>query len=264
MILNALGLKKIKKHFLLNKSYLLNTNLSNMKHLLKSLFICSLLCIGHLTQAQTLNNFSLKDIGQSIVIVTDGNGKEVNLGVDMENYGSPFFDPEFLPANIVLATGQRYENVLIKINLLSSEVIYKTPEGKELAVLPAIKQVELNKNGNLLFFEYGFPVFEKQNHKTIYQVLAKGKVSLIKYFFIQVTEAKPYGSATMLRTIEQFPRLFLYDQSMRLKKAPKSNEDLLSLYKEDEARLKGILEKNNLKIKKESDFIKCIATLNEN
>ena len=112
-----------------------------MKHLLKSLFFCSLLCIGHLTQAQTLNNFSLKDIGQSIVMVTDGNGKEVNLGVDMENYGSPFFDPEFLPANIVLVTGQRYENVLIKINLLSSEVIYKTPEGKELAVLPAIKQV---------------------------------------------------------------------------------------------------------------------------
>jgi hypothetical protein len=163
-----------------------------------------------------------------------------------------------------LANGQRYENVLIKINLLSNEVIYKTPEGKELAVLPAIKQVELNKNGELLFFEYGFPVYEKQNHKTIYQVLAKGKVNLLKYFFIQVTEAKPYSSATMLRTIEQFPRLFLYDQSMSLKKAPKSNEDLISLYKVDAIRLKDILEKNNLKIKKEEDFIKCISKLNEN
>jgi hypothetical protein len=217
-----------------------------------------------LSQAQTLNNFSLKDIGQSIIVVTDGNGKEVNLGVDMENYGSPFFDPEFLPANIVLATGQRYENVFIKINLLSNEVIYKTPEGKELAVLPAIKLVELNKNGNLLFFEYGFPVFEKQNHKTIYQVLTKGKVSLLKYFFVQVTEAKPYGSATMLRTIEKFPRLFLYDQSMSLKKAPKSNEDLLSLYKEEGTKIQSILQKNNLKIKKEEDFIKCISKLNEN
>ena len=235
-----------------------------MKHVLKCLFFSSLLCFSYLSQAQTLNNFSLKDIGQSIIVVTDGNGKEVNLGVDMENYGSPFFDPEFLPANIVLATGQRYENVLIKINLLSNEVIYKTPEGKELAVLPAIKLIELNKNGNLLFFEYGFPVFEKQNHKTIYQVLTKGKVSLLKYFFVQVTEAKPYGSATMLRTIEKFPRLFLYDQSMSLKKAPKSNEDLLNLYKEDVTKLQSILQKNNLKIKKEEDFIKCISKLNEN
>jgi hypothetical protein len=215
-------------------------------------------------QAQTLNNFSLKDIGQSVLMVTDGNGKMVNMGVDMENYGSPFFDTEFLPANIVLATGQRYENVLVKINLLSNEVIYKSPEGKELAVLPAIKQVELNKNGNLLFFEYGFPVYEKQNQKTIYQVLAKGKISLIKYFFIQVTEAKPYSSATMLRTIEQFPKLFLYDQSMSLKKAPKSNEDLLSLYKDDATKIQSILQKNNLKIKKEEDLIKCISTLNEN
>lgn len=235
-----------------------------MKYLLKPLFFCSLLIISHLTQAQTLNNFSLKDIGQSVLLVMDGNGKMVNMGVDMENYGSPFFDPEFLPANIVLATGQRYENVLVKINLLSNEVIYKTPEGKELAVLPVIKQVELNKNGNLLFFEYGFPVYEKQNQKTIYQVLTKGKVSLLKYFFVQVTEAKPYSSATMLRTIEQFPRLFLYDQSMSLKKAPKSNEDLLSLYKADATKLQNILQKNNLKIKKEEDFIKCITRFNEN
>ena len=235
-----------------------------MKHLLTCLFFCSILSISHLTQAQTLNNFSLKDIGQSVLMVTDGNGKMVNMGVDMENYGTPFFDTEFLPASIVLVSGQRYENVLVKINLLSNEVIYKTPEGKELAVLPPIKQVELNKNGKLLFFEYGFPVYEKQNQKTIYQVLAKGKVSLIKYFFVQVTEAKPYSSATMLRTIEQFPRLFLYDQSMSLKKAPKSNEDLLSLYKADATKLQSILQKNNLKIKKEEDFIKCIAELNEN
>lgn len=235
-----------------------------MKHLLSNLFVGCLLCIPHLMQAQTLNNFSLKDIGQSVLMVTDGNGKMVNMGVDMENYGTPFFDTEFLPASIVLVSGQRYENVLVKINLLSNEVIYKTPEGKELAVLPPIKQVELNKNGKLLFFEYGFPVYEKQNQKTIYQVLAKGKISLIKYFFVQVTEAKPYSSATMLRTIEQFPKLFLYDQSMSLKKAPKSNEDLLSLYKEDATKIQGILQKNNLKIKKEEDFIKCISTLNEN
>jgi hypothetical protein len=235
-----------------------------MKHIFKSLSFCCLLCIPQLLKAQTLNNFSLKDIGQSVLMVTDGNGKMVNMGVDMENYGTPFFDTEFLPANIVLATGQRYENVLVKINLLSNEVIYKTPEGKELAVLPPIKQVELNKNGNLLFFEYGFPVYEKQSQKTIYQVLAKGKMSLIKYFFVQVTEAKPYSSATMLRTIEQFPKLFLYDQSMSLKKAPKSNEDLLSLYKEDATKIQTILQKNNLKIKKEEDFIKCITELNKN
>jgi hypothetical protein len=68
----------------------------------------------------------------------------------------------------------------------------------------------------------------------------------------------------MVRTIEQFPRLFLYDKKMGLQKAPKSNEDLLSLYKAYATRLKGILEKNNLKIKKEDDFIECISKLNEN
>ena len=190
-----------------------------MKHLLNCLAICCFLIIPHLIQAQTLNNFSLNDIGQSVLLVSEGKS-------NMETNGSPFFDSEFLPANIVLESGQRYENVLIKINLLSNEVIYKTPEGKDLAVLPAIKKVELNKNGQLLFFEYGFPTFEKQNQKTIYQVLSKGEVSLLKYFFIQVTETKHYSSTSMIRNIEQFPRLFLYDQSMSLKKAPKSGAGL--------------------------------------
>jgi hypothetical protein len=215
------------------------------------------LLIGHFSQAQTINNFNLNDIGKSVLLVTDGKS-------GMETNGSPFFDSEFLPASIELVTGQRYENVLVKINLLSNEVIYKTAEGKELAVSPAIKLVELNKNGNLLFFEYGFPTYEKQNQKTIYQVLAKGEVSLIKYFFIQVTETKHYSSTRMLRTIEQFPRLFLYDKKMGLHKAPKSNEDLLILYKADATKIKGILEKNNLKIKKEADLIQCISKLNEN
>ena len=228
-----------------------------MKYLLKGLFFCSLLLIGHFSQAQTINNFNLNDIGKSVLLVTDGKS-------GMETNGSPFFDSEFLPASIELVTGQRYENVLVKINLLSNEVIYKTAEGKELAVSPAIKLVELNKNGNLLFFEYGFPTYEKQNQKTIYQVLAKGEVSLIKYFFIQVTETKHYSSTRMLRTIEQFPRLFLYDKKMGLHKAPKSNEDLLILYKADATKIKGILEKNNLKIKKEADLIQCISKLNEN
>jgi hypothetical protein len=228
-----------------------------MKHLLNGLFFCSLLLIGHLSQAQTINNFNLNDIGKSVLLVTEGKGS-------METNGSPFFDSEFLSANIELVTGQRYENLLVKINLLSNEVIYKTAEGKELAVSPAIKLVELNKNGNILFFEYGFPVFEKQNQKTIYQVLAKGEVSLLKYFFIQVTENKHYSSTSMIRNIEQFPRLFLYDKKMGLQKAPKSNEELLSLYKAYAVALRGILEKNNLKIKKEDDFIKCISKLNEN
>jgi hypothetical protein len=51
---------------------------------------------------------------------------------------------------------------------------------------------------------------------------------------------------------------------MSLKKAPKSNEELLSIYKEDAARLQSILQKDNLKIKKEEDFIKCITRFNEN
>ena len=60
-------------------------------------FILFLLCLGNL-QAQTLTNFSLKDIGQSMIMMTDGNGKTVNMGLDMENYGTPFFDSDFFPA----------------------------------------------------------------------------------------------------------------------------------------------------------------------
>lgn len=218
-------------------------------------------CVNYL-DAQTLNNFSLKDIGQSVLVVTDGTGKTVNMGLDMDNYGSPFFDTEFYPADITLMSGQRYENVQVKINLLSNEVIFRSDDGKELAILPAIQSVLLKKSGSNFLFEFGYPVFEKQNGKTIYQVLSKGEINLLKYYFVQVTEAKPYSSATMLRTIEKFPKLFVYNKTIGLQKAPKSNEDVADIFKVENQRLIKIIESNKLKIKKEEDLVKCIEAFN--
>jgi hypothetical protein len=197
-----------------------------------------------------------------MLIVTDGNGKTVNMGLDMENYGSPFFDTEFNYADIQLENGQQYQNILVKINLLSNEVIFKSDDGKELAILPTIKSVVLKKNGGNIFFEYGYPAFEKQNKKTIYQVLTKGETSVLKYFFVQVTEAKPYSSATMLRTIEKFPKLFVYNKNIGLQRAPKSEEDIAVVFKNDAAQVNKIIADKKLKIKKEEDLMKCISLLN--
>ncbi len=222
------------------------------------LVVCSTIQL----QAQSLNNFSLKDIGQSMLIVTDGNGKTVNMGLDMENYGSPFFETDFYPADVVLVNGQHYEGVEVKINLLSNEVIFKTDDGKELAIISGIKSVQLNKHGTRFLFEFGYPVFEKQNAKTIYQVLTKGETTVLKYYFVQVTEAKPYSSATMLRTIEKFPKLFVYNKNIGLQRAPKSEEDILAVFKNEAAQVNKIIAGNKLKIKKEEDLIKCIDLLN--
>ena len=230
---------------------------------MKFLYLFLLFFCVRSAQGQTLNNFSLKDIGQSVLLVTDGTGKTVNMGLDMENYGSPFFETEFYPADITLVSGQRYENIQVKINLLSNEVIFKTDDGKELAILPAIQSVVLRKNGVPFVFEYGYPVFEKQTSKTIYQVLAKGEISLLKYYFVQVTEAKPYSSATMLRTIDKFPKLFVYNKNIGMQRAPKSNEEISTTFKTEAGAMNAILQNNNLKIKKEAALLKCIEIYNQ-
>ena len=230
---------------------------------MKSLLFVFCYCCLNSLHAQTLNNFSLKDIGNAMVMVTDGNGKLVNMGLDMENYGTPFFDSDFYPADITLVSGQRYENVQTKINLLSNEVIFKADDGKELAILPAIQSVVLKKDGVNAVFEFGYPSFEKQTSKTIYQVLSKGEVTVLKYFFVQVTEAKPYSSATMLRTIEKFPKLLVYSKKIGINAAPKTTQEVEALFKEDAAKLNSIVSSNNLKIKKEADLVKCFEIFNQ-
>ena len=226
------------------------------------LFVFCYCCLNSL-QAQTLNNFTLKDIGNAILVVTDGNGKLVYMNTDMETYGTPFFDSDFYPADITLVSGKRYENIQVKVNLLSNEIIFKADDGKELAILPAIQSVVLKKDGTNAVFEFGYHSFEKQTDKTVYQVLSKGEVTVLKYFFIQVTEAKPYSSATMLRTIEKFPKLFIYSKKIGLKAAPKSTQEVEALFKEDGAKINAILSSNKLKIKKEEDLVKCFEMFNQ-
>ena len=86
----------------------------------------------------------------------------------------------------------------------------------------------------------------------------------VKRFIVFLTKIIPRGKAKAPKVVIPVDEITIETLQESLKKAPKSNEDLLSLYKADATKLKGILEKNNLKIKKEEDFIKCIATLNEN
>jgi hypothetical protein len=146
---------------------------------------------------------------------------------------------------------------------LSNEVIFKADDGKELAILPAIQSVVLKRNGVNSLFEFGYPAFEKQTGKTVYQVLSKGEVTVLKYYFIQVTEAKPYSSATMLRTIEKFPKLLVYSKKMGINAAPKTTQEVEALFKEDAAKLNSIITSNKLKIKKEEDLVKCFEIFNQ-
>ncbi len=67
----------------------------------------------------------------------------------------------------------------------------------------------------------------------------------------------------MLRTIEKFPKLFVFNKNIGLQKAPKSNEEAALLFKNDVAKLNNILQSNKLKIKKEEDLAKCFELLNK-
>jgi hypothetical protein len=142
--------------------------------------------------------------------------------------GTPYFRDEWYEGVVVLADNQEFRNLQVKLDIFDNELHYKDEKGSErIATMPVKEVVLTDTNGvNYRFINARFlPPTEARPRDGWYQWLHSGKVQLYKYYTKQVSESKPYGSATVeerMYTSEQY--LVYYNKTLvpvkKLKDAP--------------------------------------------
>ena len=121
--------------------------------------------------------------GQQIFL-SDVNGRAFeNKYADIN--GSAYLFPEFKYATIVLTDGRQYTNVKARLNLVEHEVNFIASNGEEgyigKGMVRAISFNDSTKQGIKTFsFQTGFPKTDNQSVIHFYQVLAIGKIALVK------------------------------------------------------------------------------------
>jgi len=146
--------------------------------------------------------------------------------------GSPFFDEQMMRGSILLSEGKEYRNILVRLNLLETQVNYINEKQIEMIATTPISEVVLwdtinNDHHRFVFSDY-IETTDKPE-KDFYELLQTGKAGLYKQYKKKMLESKPYGSATVEQSIKTEMRYFVLfgGQWTRIKKL-KEIKDLLT------------------------------------
>jgi len=178
--------------------------------------------------------------------------------------GTPFFNEDFMPADLLMAGGGKHKNVPVKIDLLSNDIIYKDSLGNELIATSAIRQVLLHNNttgGEIIFVNSKYVNFNgQQPPEGWYQLIESGNASLYKKIHKTVKETRPYNSATTEQTIHSANKYFI--DAFGVFTEIKKPKDLSALLTDKDKEMDAYITSNKINPKEDGGWQKAVAYYN--
>lgn len=209
--------------------------------------------------SQGSSNYSLNSM------LTDLKGEPLLAGNDVSVDGSPFYSSNWNRGSITLASGKKFVNVMVKVNLHSDRVHYliEDTNTERVASISTIKEVEFvdNETNRLVRFRCGYPVAAKNDVKTFYKVLAEGKATLLKQDKRILIEEKPFNSATITRRfdIDRDFFVFINDSMVPLKR---TKSGLAEIFSDHQAEVEKYIAENKIRLKEDDDLAKVVSYYN--
>ena len=155
------------------------------------------------------------------IIISDFYGRPFDkYSPDIE--GSPFLEDRFYKATLLLHNGRVIDSLGVRIDLYKQEIDIKMPNDIEAVAGPGmIKEILLQDSAQpqkLLYkFRSGFPAVDNQNENNYYQVLADGKITLVKSIRKKIAEQKNDISGEIVKVFETYEDYYLVVNKVMIK-----------------------------------------------
>jgi len=177
--------------------------------------------------------------------------------------GTPFFNEKMMKGAIILSEGKEYKNILVRINLLETQVNYMDNKNVELVASSPIKEVVLwdtVNNKDYRFVSYNYIISDEKPEKGYYELLQTGTIELYKQHKKLLSEFRPYGSATEEQRIHTQSNYFLLKNRQWTK--VKKLKDLVELLNNKSAEIKQYMASNRISDDNQANYEKVVAYYN--
>ena len=144
--------------------------------------------------------------------------------------GSQFLYDNWLNGMMELKNGVVFNNLQLKFDNYSNKFIANKGD-KGYEITSDIHKVWIYPEiSDTLFFENGFQINSKINAGKFLQVLAEGKITLLKFANKELETYNEYGNANILKRFRETPEYYIYKngQYETVKLSKKDLEDKLS------------------------------------
>jgi hypothetical protein len=175
---------------------------------MKCLISCGLLLISLLSFSQTTIDVDKNDKRLTAISNLSTSGTPyINAKFVRVVSGSPFFMEQMMRGILISKDGTEYRNIVIRINLLESQVNFLNNKQEELIVGTPLREVTLmdtvnQKNYHFIFSDH-IETTDKLD-KGFYQILQNGKAGLYAQHKKVLKENRAYNSATYEQSIETY------------------------------------------------------------
>ncbi|MCZ4225182.1 hypothetical protein [Pedobacter rhodius] len=176
--------------------------------------------------------------------------------------GSPYLYDFWVKGKVTLQNGKKYITDSLKYNVIDEKLIFKNNDGSLMYFAEPVKEFELyGTEPNPVHFINGLPAINGLNSNSYYQVIATGKIGLLKKVSKNITELKQYGSAVTNKAFNTTYSYYSF-QNGTLTKITPNKKTIIALFGIKEDLLNDFLKKEKVDFKKDEDLYKLFTYLN--
>lgn len=181
--------------------------------------------------------------------------------------GSPFFISEWISGQMAFMDGKVFNEVPLKYNAYTKELMMKRPSGDSLIIFPyQVQSFTINDpvtKANFTFKRYPKAQTPKYDMRDVYLlVLYEGKTSLLKLVKKNLKKADykdPYSNNIRYDTYEDANEYYLLKTDGSLSKIKRSKKSVLEALSDKEVAIKALLEQEKIELKSERELVRVVA-----
>lgn len=211
-------------------------------------------------------------VGQKIgkwdsqIYISDVNGRPVsNRYSDVSGY--PFVFEHFKAGDIELKNGRKFADVPLKIDIVTHEILF-TSSNNEPGVISSdfvqtvsVKDTVASVIQNHVY-RTGFPSIDNYKSREFCEVLAEGKITLLKSMRKAVDTRKNDLSGEVYKEFVLYEDLYVY-QNGEMKRMKKDRDFLLLLMQDQRAKMEEYLKRDKKNLKNPQILAETIRYYNQ-
>lgn len=220
----------------------------------KNLFLLLFILLPTLTIAQD-RTISQAFLSSGISVPSDIVGKNDVLG-------SQFLNEDWTAAIVKTQKDQLFKDISVKYSLLDDQLYFLGDKNVTMKFVAPIKEFSLlGKEGNVKVFKSGFPKIANFDGTSYYQILAEGKISLLKKVTKRIIEEREYNSATTTKRYIDNIKYFLSEKGEMTEL--KKDKKFINEYFAKDVKVGEYLKANKIDFKNENNLISLIEYINK-
>jgi hypothetical protein len=209
-----------------------------------SILVLTIMNLPLLAQNEIGKNFSKWD---NQIFIKDVNGRPMTakyLGVD----GFPYLVKDFRFGSIELKNGRKFTSVPLKLDLVAQEIVFLSPNKEEGVIgsdfVNEVTLIDTTETGiNAYIMRAGYPVIDNYKPNQFCQVLADGKITLLKSIVKSIDTRKNELSGEISREFATSEAYFTYQNGM-MSRFKRDKNEILGLFYKHSDKIEAFIKAN--------------------